>query len=421
MKTKEEVLSILKTHPNGNIEEPQFKKKFPEHYQILSAWEFPSDFKFTQKLFHYFNDDSDLKLGLCPVCGNRCKFTKFNKGYHIYCSKKCSYKSKDRLTKCKNTCLEKYGVEFYSKTNDYKEKTIKTCLEKYGVKNVFQSEEKKQKIKNTLKEKYGAEHALQIDEFKQKAKETTIKKYGVENYSSLQECRYKVKQTNLEKYGEENFTKTTQYKESVHRTSLEKYGVNHFTQTKEYKEHLRNVMKEKYGVEHALQVDKFKQKAKETCKERYGVEYASQSEIIKDKMKQTTIERYGVENYSQTTEWSHKKQKRIIYKDISFDSSWELEVFKYCEENNINCIYQPNITFDYEFDGMIHKYHPDFLINNKLYEVKGNQFFDGDKMICPYDRDEYKDGLAEAKHQCMIKNNVTILRGEDIKKLKEIF
>ena len=41
MKTKEEVLSILKTHPNGNIEEPQFKKKFPEHYQILSTWDFP--------------------------------------------------------------------------------------------------------------------------------------------------------------------------------------------------------------------------------------------------------------------------------------------------------------------------------------------------------------------------------------------
>lgn len=28
MKTKEEVLSILKTHPNGNIEEFNFKKKF---------------------------------------------------------------------------------------------------------------------------------------------------------------------------------------------------------------------------------------------------------------------------------------------------------------------------------------------------------------------------------------------------------
>ena len=32
MKTKEEVLSIIKTKPNGNIEEFNFKKKFLELY-----------------------------------------------------------------------------------------------------------------------------------------------------------------------------------------------------------------------------------------------------------------------------------------------------------------------------------------------------------------------------------------------------
>lgn len=54
-----------------------------------------------------------------------------------------------------------------------------------------------------------------------------------------------------------------------------------------------------------------------------------------------------------------------------------------------------------------------------LYEDKGDQFFDGDKMICPYDRNNYKDELAEAKHQCMIKNNIIILKGDDIKNMKE--
>lgn len=67
----------------------------------------------------------------------------------------------------------------------------------------------------------------------------------------------------------------------------------------------------------------------------------------------------------------------------------------------------------------IHKYHPDFLINDKLYEVKGDQFFEGNKMICPYDRNNYKDELAEAKHQCMIKNNIIILKGDDIKNIRE--
>lgn len=70
------------------------------------------------------------------------------------------------------------------------------------------------------------------------------------------------------------------------------------------------------------------------------------------------------------------------------------------------------------YDGKKHIYHPDFLINNQLYEVKGGHFFDGDKMINPYDRSQ--DGLYEAKHQCMINNNVIILKENDINKLKKL-
>lgn len=394
--TKEEVLSILKTHPNGNIEEPQFKKKFPEHYQILSTWNFPSDFKFTQKLFHYFNDDPELKLGLCPVCGKRCTFLSFSKEYNLHCCKNCSIKDKNTLIKRQETCINRYGVENYSQTKECLEKIKATCLEKYGV-----------------------EHPLQSIQIRQKYKNTSKDRYGVENYSSLSECRNKVKQTNVEKYGVEYYQQSEEYKKSVRKTSLEKYGVEHFTQTPEYKEKQKSVMLERYGVEHALQVKEFRQKAKETCRKKYGVESYTQTQECLDKMQETCKKKYGVINYSQTKEWSHKKQKMILYDGLTFDSSWEVEIYQYCKENNIPCEYQPDITFEYEYEEMKHYYHPDFCINGKLYEVKGDQFFDGDKMICPYDRNEYKDGLAESKHQCMIKNNIIILKGDDIKKLKE--
>ena len=324
MMTKEEVLSILKTHPNGNIEEPQFKKKFPEHYQILSTWNFPSDFKFTQKLFHYFNDDPELKLGLCPVCGNRCKFTKFNKGYHIYCSKECVQNDNLIQDKKKKTCINKYGVENYSQTDEYKERMKKTCLEKYGD----------------------------------------------ENYNNVEKAR---------------------------QTSLEKYGVTHYS----------------YSTE-------FSKRYKQFCLQTYGTINSFQSETIKEKSKQTCLEKYGKKYYTQTYEYSKNKIKKIKYDNLTFDSSWEIIVYQYCKKYNIPCEYQPNIKLEYSFENILHIYHPDFIINNKLYEVKGNHFFDGDKMICPYDRDEYKDGLAEAKHQCMIKNGVIILTGNDIKKLKEM-
>ena len=112
-----------------------------------------------------------------------------------------------------------------------------------------------------------------------------------------------------------------------------------------------------------------------------------------------------------------QRRKKTKYDNLMFDSNWEVIVYKYCKENNIPCEYQPNITFEYLYNNEIHQYHPDFLINGKLYEVKGNQFFYNNKMINPYDRSQ--DELYEAKHQCMIKNDIIILNGDDIKKIKE--
>ena len=64
----------------------------------------------------------------------------------------------------------------------------------------------------------------------------------------------------------------------------------------------------------------------------------------------------------------------------------------------------------------MHFYHPDFLIDGKLYEVKGDQFFDGDRMVCPFDRS--KDGLFDSKYKCMVENGVKLLKNCEINKLK---
>ena len=58
-------------------------------------------------------------------------------------------------------------------------------------------------------------------------------------------------------------------------------------------------------------------------------------------------------------------------------------------------------------------YFPDFKVGNEIIEIKGRQFFENGKMINPYDRS--KDKLFEAKHQCMIKNNVKLILSNDIK------
>lgn len=115
-----------------------------------------------------------------------------------------------------------------------------------------------------------------------------------------------------------------------------------------------------------------------------------------------------------------------------FDSTWEIIVYDFLAEHNIPFEYQPEISIPYEFNGTHHTYHPDFIVNDRIYEVKGDNFFrineitGKEEMFCPYRDEDWSDekyewmcGLYEAKHQCMIVNNVEILRATNIGNLHE--
>lgn len=106
------------------------------------------------------------------------------------------------------------------------------------------------------------------------------------------------------------------------------------------------------------------------------------------------------------------------YDDILFFSKPEVAYYIWLKNHNIDFKYQ-NKTLTYEFDGKIKTYIPDFEVEGELVEIKGLHFFEdknpNKKMINPYKRNDkpekvkYRDELMEAKHQCMIKNNVKII------------
>lgn len=73
------------------------------------------------------------------------------------------------------------------------------------------------------------------------------------------------------------------------------------------------------------------------------------------------------------------------------------------------------ICIPYTFNGIEHKYFPDFEIGGQLVEVKGDFFFKDDKMICPFD--ESKNDVYETKHQVMLANNVQIWKSEKLKSI----
>lgn len=69
-------------------------------------------------------------------------------------------------------------------------------------------------------------------------------------------------------------------------------------------------------------------------------------------------------------EGSVKNYKSGWYDGIHFDSSWELAFYVYNKEHNIK-IERCKEVRKYIIDNEEHEFHPDFIINNQIYEVKG--------------------------------------------------
>lgn len=356
--SKEELFNYFKEHPNGNTQERIFKLKYPKIYNDIISWEFPKNFKWSQKLYHYFNNDINLELGKCNVCGNRCSFISIKKGYNRTCSKKCMYISREchlkSLNLSKEDCL-KYLLE-HPKGN----------IEKVHFKKRFP---------NFFK-------IIESINFPKSFKWTQKLYHYFHNdlYFNLGKCKM-----------------------CGDRCKFKSFNNGYYV----------------YCSVKCMNSDPYiKDKIKLTNIKHFGVPYAAQSIIVQNKMKQSTFQKYGVDSFSQTNEFAKYHRKQIEYNGLTFDSSWEVKVYQYCKENSIPCEYQPNIQFEYEYDGKTHIYQPDFLINGKLYEVKGDQFFDGDKMICPYNRSQ--DGLYEEKHQCMKDNGIIIIKKKNINTLSNI-
>jgi very-short-patch-repair endonuclease len=97
----------------------------------------------------------------------------------------------------RKTCLERYGVEYYSSTEECKEKTKQTCLEKYGVETFLSSPKVREQIKDTVMQKYCVDNIGKLDFVHQKTKATMLKRYGVEYATQSPIIQEKIRRTML--------------------------------------------------------------------------------------------------------------------------------------------------------------------------------------------------------------------------------
>ena len=98
---------------------------------------------------------------ICSICNceSNLRYDKYIlnvKRHGFYGCKKCSRQ------KAAMTSIDRYGVDNYSKTNEWKEKVENTNLKKFGYKTNLLSPIYIDKIKNILKEKYGTENFYNI-------------------------------------------------------------------------------------------------------------------------------------------------------------------------------------------------------------------------------------------------------------------
>ena len=141
-------------------------------------------------------------IGKCILCEN--SFNKSLNKLHKQRNFGCESCAKLlKFEKIKKTMVKKYGIEYASQSQIFKDKIKATNLKTYGFEYGFQSEEVKDKIKATNLKTYGFEYGFQSEEVKDKRKVTNLEKYGFENPLQREEIKEKYRQTNLKKYGVE--------------------------------------------------------------------------------------------------------------------------------------------------------------------------------------------------------------------------
>lgn len=215
--------------------------------------------------------------------------------------------------------------------------------------------------------------------------------------------------------------------------------------------HIKNVEQkikdgwiEKYGVDETAKSDGIIAKQKETIKKHTDEQKKSAIEkskktrqlkygayFSKEKIKKTNqalIEKYGsIENayrirlekiqnvfqnkYGTKYPLTFHSHKKYGFDDNLFDSSWELAYYIWLKDKGISFEYHTQKIDYIGDDGKNHVYFPDFIVNGKIVEIKGDHFFN--EKGEPYNK--YTKSSWKAKYDLILQKGGQILKFEDVK------
>lgn len=124
---------------SGGFKKPDsIKKNYPEIYDELESVEFPKEYTFIQKLWHFLQDDYTIHR--CK-CGNPVHFIDFKKGYRQYCSKTCPCVIEYNKSTLQN-------AQVVSRRKESREKAVNTTKKKHN--GNFWSDEQLHRIQENI-------------------------------------------------------------------------------------------------------------------------------------------------------------------------------------------------------------------------------------------------------------------------------
>jgi very-short-patch-repair endonuclease len=145
-------------------------------------------------------------------------------------------KTQDFHEKYTNTMFDRYGVKHNSQLSDYREKFHNTCIDRYGESYWKQFAEKS---RNSFREKTGYDSPMQVPEIKEKSKQTCLKRYGYEYSLQVPEVRERIKQSCVEHYGVDHPNKSSEVRSKTAQT----YYKNNTIATSKQQLYIYNIYK----------------------------------------------------------------------------------------------------------------------------------------------------------------------------------
>ena len=348
-------------------------------------WEHPT-FSLQNYYDKFFKKENE---GFCQneKCNNETQFNSGKWHYNTYCCNKCMKTSDVYKQRCSTSVKQVWKL----RTTEDRKTISKNYLETYKKKHPNY-------IKSSRLSKPWCERTKEDNmEMQKKTRKTKKKKYGNETYNN----REQAKKTMKDRSGYDNWMQIPENRK-LYSDRFKNYTDENW---KEFKENVSQGLLNRS--------EKEKEEWQKHRQETISNYTDKQKEKIRNKKKTTWSNKSQYELHQIQQKRTKNSKHKYEYKQLTFHSFDEMCYYIYIKENTNNKIIRNEMNFylPYYFDGKMLSYYPDFIVNDKIVEIKGLQFFENKnpngKMINPYDRSE--DPKYEAKHQCMINNNVEII------------